>query len=210
MLATLSLSWYFTDHLLPAFVKWLLCVAYGMLFTLFAVVCHRLVLLDPAAVARYPVPTWSLRESLFFMWMLAVWFFYLISWVAFLTVAVNALMLASASARAAPSDWHEWLEAGAKVPALYVFARLCPLFPATAVDRRVDLRWAWQLTRGNGWRLVVVVGVLPWVISHLLGLLYRGDPTALETIVLSIAGTALFAVEVAALSISYRELTKEA
>jgi hypothetical protein len=47
------------------------------------------------------------------------------------------------------------------------------------------------------------------MISHLVGLLYRMDATSLETVVLTFLGCALFVVEVAALSLSYRELTKE-
>ena len=84
------------------------------------------------------------------------------------------------------------------------------VFPATALDRRADWRWAWQLTRNNGWRLFVVVAILPWAISQLLALLYRAEATVIETILLSVTGIALFAVEIAAISLSYRELTREA
>lgn len=209
LLATLILSWYFTDALLANFVKFLLCVAYAALFTLFAVVCHRLVLLDPAAVARNPVPGWSRREGLFFGWMVGAWLLFLVVFLVTLTIAVNALSMVFESVRASPADSFGWLEAAARMPALYVLARLSPLFPATAVDRKVDLTWAWRLTRGNGLRLMVIVGFLPWALSYVTPLLYRSGATALETILLTVAGIALFAIEIAALSISYRELTKE-
>jgi hypothetical protein len=42
-----------------------------------------------------------------------------------------------------------------------------------------------------------------------VGLLYRGNATAVETAILTFLGSALFAVEIAALSLSYRELTRE-
>ena len=200
LLATLMLAWYFTDALLANFAKVLLCLAYAALFTLFAVTCHRLVLLDPAAVARNPVPSWSLREGLFFGWMVGAWLLFLVVFLVTLTIAVNALGMVFESVRTT----------AARMPALYVFARLSPLFPATAVDRKVDLKWAWRLTRGNGLRLMLIVGFLPWALSYLPPLLYRSEATALETILLTVAGIALFAVEIAALSISYRELTKEA
>jgi membrane-anchored glycerophosphoryl diester phosphodiesterase (GDPDase) len=105
--------------------------------------------------------------------------------------------------------WTEWMSEAAKILALYVSARLSLVFPATAIDKRPDLKWSWNLTRNNGWRMVVVVGVLPWVIGMIVGVLYRENATVLETIVLSTLGIALFAVEIAALSLSYRELTKE-
>jgi hypothetical protein len=209
LLATLMLSWYFTDALLANFVKFLLCVAYAALFTLFAVTCHRLVLLDPAAVARNPVPSWSRREGLFFGWMVGAWLLFLVVFLVTLAIAVNALGMVFESVRTSPAEAFGWLETAARMPALYVFARLSPLFPATAVDRKVDLKWAWRLTRGNGLRLMLIVGFLPWALSYVPPLLYRSEATALETILLTVAGIALFAVEIAALSISYRELTKE-
>jgi hypothetical protein len=209
LLATLMLSWYFTDALLANFVKFLLCVAYAALFTLFAVACHRLVLLDPVAVARNPVPSWSRRESLFLGWLIGAWLLYLVTFLVILTIAVNALGIVFEGFRASPAESFGWLEATAKMPAFYVFARLSPLFPATAVDRKVDLQWAWRLTRGNGLRLMVIVGFLPWALSYLPPLLYRSEATALETVLLTVAGIGLFAIEIAALSISYRELTKE-
>jgi len=209
LLATLALSWYYTDHLLPTVVKLLLCLAYAALFTLFAVVCHRLVLLDPDRVASNPLPTWSVREGLFFGWMIGAWLLYLVAYLVTLTVAVNLLGMAFESVRASPASSLAWVEAAASLPAFYLIARLSPLFPATALDRKVDPKWAWRLTRGNGLRLMLIVGFLPWALSYLPPLLYRSEATALETVLLTVAGIALFAIEIAALSISYRELTKE-
>jgi len=107
------------------------------------------------------------------------------------------------------STWFEWTSFAAKVPAFYLFARLCLIFPATAVDRKVDVKWAWRQTANNGWRLVLLVGVLPWVISRAVGLLYCGNASVAEIIGLTFLSCALFAVEVAAISLSYRELTKD-
>ena len=100
------------------------------------------------------------------------------------------------------------LEFLASLPALYLVARLSLVFPATAIDRPASLRWAWRTSRGNGWRLVVVVTVLPWLVSHLVGLLYRDEATAAEVVLLTVTGTALFALEIAALSVAYRELVR--
>jgi hypothetical protein len=210
LLVTLTISWYYATDTLPDFAKWLLYLLYGVLFTLFAVRCHRLVLLDSEPLLTELKPQWSRRESRFFAQMIVVWLIFVAMWWVLLfavsTVAVNAWE----GARGEPSGWIRWIIFLSKIPALYVFSRLCLIFPATAIDRKPDLKWSWQLTRGNGWRLVLVVAVLPWLISQLVNLLYRGEATVLETIVLTILGTALFAVEIAALSISYRELTKEA
>ena len=207
-LAVLALSWYYANEFLPNFVKWLLYVLYGFLFTLFAVTCHRLVLLGSESVTTRLAPRWSWRESRFFAWLVAVSLIHVLAWYVLLFPIPTVVVNVSAAARAS-SSWTEWMSSIARIPALYVFARLSLVFPATAIDKRPDLKWTWDLTRNNGWRLVVVVGVLPWVISGLVSLLYRENATVFETIILSVLGIALFAVEIAALSLSYRELTKE-
>jgi hypothetical protein len=208
-LAVLTLSWYYANEFLPNFVKWLLYVLYGLLFTLFAVTCHRLVLLGPESVATRLAPRWSWRESKFLAWMVVAWVFSMAVWFLLLNAISIPLFNAFKPASDESQPWFEWLVHASKIPAFYVFARLCLVFPATAIDNKPGLKWTWNLTRGNGWRLVVVVGVLPWMISHLAGLLYRENATVFETIILSVLGIALFAVEIAALSLSYRELTKE-
>jgi len=206
LLVTLTLSWYYGGKYLPQFSNWVLCAVWVGLFSVFAVTCHRLVLLDAASVASRPVPRWSWRETRFFYWLVGTW---LICWgagIAALTLMLNLAIMTLGSPR---DGWFDWIPLAAGVPAYYLFARLSPLFPATAIDREVNLKWAWRLTQGNGWRLFVVVAVLPWLISELVGLLYRGNATALETAILTFLGSALFAVEIAALSLSYRELTRE-
>lgn len=208
-LATLMLSWYYAAEIVPSYAGWLLCLVYAGLFTLFAVRCHRLVLIESEARAVDPWPRWSWRELRFLYWLVGLWLIALVTWWVAVLVAVNVVTSAWRHSPAELSVWREWSTYLCGIPALYVFARLSPILPATAIDRTVDLKSAWRLTRKNGWRLALVVGVLPWAISELLGLLYRGEATAVETIVLTILGIALFAVEIAALSISYRELTNE-
>jgi hypothetical protein len=105
----------------------------------------------------------------------------------------------------------KWTEQAVRVALLYFLARLCVMFPATAVEKRPapDLSWAWQLTRGNGWRLMIVVGALPWLFSLLIGAVYRSEATTFEWVLVGLLGMALLAVEIAAVSISYRELSNQ-
>ena len=183
------------------FVYW---AGFGALFTLFAVTCHRLVLADfrPGGVA---MPGWSAREVRFLLFVISLWIVYLVLWWVTLLVGANVWPRFAGDV----GESLQLIEAAAKLPALYVIARLALVFPATAIDRWPDLRWAWRASRGNGWRLVVVVTVLPWMLSHLFGLLYREQPSPAEIGVLTLVGTALFAFEIAALSVAYRELTRD-
>jgi hypothetical protein len=205
-LAALTLSWYYAKAYVPTWAGWVLYGVYWALFGLFAVTTHRLVLLDPAAVAARMVPRWSGRETRFFLRIVAVGVvFAAVTW-ATLAVSISALMWFQ---KPPDSETFEWMAFGARLPAIYFFGRFCLVFPATAVDRETGFKWAWRLSQGNGWRLFILVGVLPWIVSYAVGLLYREHATVPETIVLTVVGIALFAVEIAAISLSYRELTNE-
>lgn len=210
LLAAFYVGWYFLQPKIGEMAGWTFALAYwgvfAALFTLFAVACHRLVLLDSRPLRRVPPPSWTRREGRFFLFVLGLWIVYLVVWWVVMAVAANVWPRVSGDMSTASL---KVIELAGKLPALYVIARLSLVFPATAIDRNASLRWAWRLSRGNGWRLVVVVTVLPWLLFYLFGLLYRDEPTMVETVVLIILGTALFAFEIAALSVAYRELAVE-
>jgi len=207
LIVAYSVVWYyFAKPALPGFALWLVYAFYGMLFTMFAVTCHRLVLLDAEAVAQRWQPKWSLRETRFFIWILGLWASGLVAMLVFLLIAVNLWTWTVGS----DPDWIDWVQTVLKIPLLYVFARLCIVFPAMALDQRPSLRWAWERTQGNGWRLLVVVAGLPVAFAYLVDLLFRSEASQVEWLVLTVLTIALFAVEIAAISLSYRELTKEA
>jgi hypothetical protein len=196
-------------YVLPAELPWYAglaaTLAYGLLFTLFAVTCHRLVLLDARSVAAEWRPRWTMRETRFLMWVAGFWLIGFMGLLVLLTIVVNAWGAVAGH----DSFPLEWAQQAIKIALLYPFARLCLLFPATAVERDPppDLRWSWQLTRGNGWRLLIVVGALPWLFSLLVDLVYRSEATTFEWLLVGVLAMALFAVEIAAVSLSYRELT---
>ncbi len=204
-LVGLTLSWYYAASYLPEMSNWALYVLYGALFVLFAVTCHRLVLLDPQTVASRITPRWSRRETRFFLWMIGVWLIFVVITFALTTAILNVWLQWASEPDPALFGWTVFL---AKLPAFYLLARFCLVFPATAVDRNVDLKWAWRLSANNGWRLFLLVAVLPWVISYAVGLLYRAEASVVETILLQFIACAFFTVEVAAISLSYRELTR--
>lgn len=206
-LASLSLAWKFTWEHLPKLSHWLLYALYVVLFTLFAVTCHRLVLLDPQSAVAGVAPRWTWRETRFLFFIFAVWLVSAIIVAVLMTLVLN--MFLSRAPLEPNSSWLRWIRAAGEIPMLYLVARFCFVFPATAIDKRINLKLSWELTRNNGWRLFVVVSVLPWAISHAVSLLYRGEASALEVVLLTFLGSALLAVEVAALSLSYRELTRE-
>jgi hypothetical protein len=47
------------------------------------------------------------------------------------------------------------------IPTAYVAGRLSLVLPAVAVDRKLTLTESFSLTEGNGWRLAVLLGLIP-------------------------------------------------
>ena len=205
-IVALNLSWYYAREYLSSLSTWLLTFVWCALFVLFAVTCHRLVLLDPRSISAQLRPHWSWRETRFFVWLVIV---YILVAGALLVASALMLNIVQWTIKPLPENQMGWPMYAAALPALYIFARLCLVFPATAVDRRVTLRWAWRLSERNGWRLFLVVAVLPWFLSYLVTLLYRDNASVIETVAITAIGVAVLAFEIAALSLSYRELTRE-
>lgn len=203
-------SYYLIGHV-PKSVHWLLYGAYWLVFVLFAVNCHRLVLLDPSEISRQWLPQWSMRQTRFLVWFVLVWgFCFLVAaWPVMTVLGTLILNIPGPWRGSGVEDGWRWVVQAGQVVSFYLMARLSVIFPATALDRKVNVRWAWQRTRQNGWRLTLVVAALPWLLSHMVDFVYRGDATTLEAIALTFLGTALFAVEISAVSLAYRELTKD-
>ncbi len=120
-----------------------------------------------------------------------------------------------------PPDDAEDLEqpmAGALQTATLIFAsavisaligsRLCLVLPAVAVGG--DVRAAVHAARGNTLRLTVVFALLPILLIVITLLLFRDDASAVESGLLVVLGAIFTIVEVAALSLAYRELTQPA
>ncbi|MFQ5608948.1 MAG: hypothetical protein ACE5F8_01605 [Woeseiaceae bacterium] len=171
--------------------------------TLFAVATHRVILLGPDSLTNPWSIYWTQRES-DFLW----WLFVLGIGAALLVVAleVTALM----SPQTILGTRVPWL------PGLFVFmtatyfvGRLGLVFPATALGRRQILSNSWTLTIGNGARLLVALAV-PWgIYKLLLELILAGFAPKLPVVVAIIGGVIALltvAVEIAVLSLAYREL----
>jgi hypothetical protein len=192
---------------LPQPALWGMAVLHGLVFVLFAVTCHRLVLLDPLTVSQTPVPRWTRRETRFFLKALAMWA--LCMGVGFAFMALFVFAAAPLLEELGPKWFTSILMPIFLLPMYYLVARLSLVLPATALDRKVGLGWAWDLSAGNSWRLFLVIGILPWVISAPSCLIDYTGPSVAATVAVTIVGAVLLVVEIAALSLAFRELTKD-
>ena len=197
--------WLLLSDDIPAYFSWVMLLAYGLGFSFLAVSCHRLILMDAADRYKSFNARPGYRELRFLAWVIVI---YTIKSVVGGIVYILVVYLGGSVFAEQSGVVSEWIKQIALLPALYVLARLSLAFPATAIDKRSGLNWSWARTRGNGWRLFVVVGLFPWLVSTMFWFVWREEATVLEQVVLSILTYIGLSIEIIALSFAYKELEK--
>ncbi len=195
-----------TKTLLSAPAGLLLTIIQMAAFSIFAVRCHRLVLLEENPPFLWAVPIWSKREMRFFLWILAIVLIFLVSVIGSLTLLTGISNAFMDTKSLKPFSAGIFIILGMLI---YLFARISVIFPAIAIDQNMNLQSAWRQTRANGWRLVFIVGITPWAISEILDLASRDGGTLLKNFVLTFIACASTVFAVTALSLSYGELLKK-
>ena len=176
-------------------------------YIVFAITCHRLALMGDDSVPAYGMLTWTLREWRYMGWLVVLTLVCML-----ISYVINSFyvsrMISEIEAGAPPESFQTFSRWNylVYIPVLYVFSRLSVLYPAIALDQPIEARWAWQSTARNGWRMTLIVGILPWLLFYGVALLFRENATFVEYLVLKIIGFFLLAVEVVALSFSYKHL----
>ena len=187
------------------FVASLLYMAFhAAIFILFAITCHRNILLGKEGTPKYGVIEWEWREWRYVGWaMVAYFYLYALMALAGMTVSLMTPIIPECESPV----YYGTLYMLAALPGLYVFSRLCLVFPAVAIDKKTSWNWVWDITEGNGWRLVLVIGFLPMLLSIIPGLL-TGIHILIDS-VLVVFGIFLLVVEITALSLSFKYLAGE-
>ena len=177
---------------------WLLLVPRLFFYVLFAMSCHRIVLLGEAALPNRLGVYWTLRELRFAGWLLVLFALTAAVWIATSQVVIFAGLTVSLPIWYAIYFLTLWLE-----------ARIGMVFPATAIGQPVDLAGSWRITRGSGlaiaiaMSLVILVGdLLFWLSRAVLGQVAFPIPALVNDLVT----IPLVAWGVATLSVAYRHL----
>lgn len=182
---------------------------------LFAVACHRIVLLGEDSLFNRWGLYWTAREMRFIGWSILVGL--LLFLVLMLTFPIVWAVVELAAAADMPIEWlgegaAEVLGWAIYAPTAYLMSRICLVLPATAVDQRPRLGDAWRLSRGNGWRLAIalaVPGLLLGGFAYILGLIVDApDNIALLIAVATLYGL-LGAVGVTVISVAFRTLSSD-
>lgn len=122
----------------------------GIIFTIYAVTIHRIILLGNSSVTHFGIYTWTMRETRFLGWYIAIHI-----WLFIITLP-NTLM----EYYGITEDFVLIIiKLTLFVAGFYVFSRLSILLPATAVDKRYDTAWAWDITNDNGANLIIVLSI---------------------------------------------------
>ena len=189
-------------------MMWMIQLARLIPYALFILTCHRIFLLGDASVPRFGIWRWHYREVQFLGWLLTLYFIYYL--------ALSPIFFVAWSTPA-PTPEQNLIE-GARIMlgplmfvilllAAYVLARLSMLVPAAALEHRPTIKKVWALTRGFGIQLFVLVVLLPWIFSLIAGLLpWISVYPVFSTIMHTVLWMIMLTIEVAMLSLSYREL----
>ncbi len=169
-------------------------------YVLFAVVCHRTVILGADSLPNVFGLFWTERETGFLGWTVAL---IIVNWCIGLGFVFVALLM--------PGGILSGIAPLALLAVIfYLYARLCMLFPATAVGDRTSFEIAWSLTYGNG---LNVMGILIFTVGPLLALmlglawLLEDAPAFTQHLAYQTMGHILWATAVCAVSVTYRALS---
>ncbi len=174
-------------------------------YAFLAVTCHRIIILGTDSVPIFGVRKWTMRETRFFGWMIGLYIMivFIIFSIATLPIVIIPLFEGRAMYLIIP------LSIISALPGVYVLSRLSLIFPATSVDEKVSIKWSWDTSRNNGWRLSIIVCALPAVAGYIQNIFTSEDDGFFISTLLMLVAFIVLIIEIAALSLTYKELKNE-
>ncbi|MGB0835378.1 MAG: hypothetical protein ACPGR2_12725 [Psychrobium sp.] len=161
--------------------------------------CHRTFLMKNNEKPLF----WSGNEFSYFIWWIAMSLYIILILIPF------ALLLIPLTAYLEPFET-EWIAIVGmlllNIPMYYLISRWSLLLPAVATDKRgVDISWSWRLSKGNSWRLTLLIGLFPFTKEMIFAFI-----PVTESLLLSLVDNLMWLVigivEVGLLSLSYEFL----
>lgn len=181
-------------------VSWLL---YAPFYALFAVSCHRVVILGQEFLPHAAGLFWSERETKFVGWLLILGFVVCISGL----VSIAFLFLSPERVGGIDVSWFQYVIIYVFIT--YILMRFSLVLPAAAVGKRLRMAESWLATAGNGMLLAIAFSIpsllvllLFWVLDSIVG----NSEGPVHTTIFTIATYGLMAVEISVVSIAYKHL----
>lgn len=180
-------------------------------YTLFAISCHRIVLLGEESVpARWGI-YWSMRETRFLGWLLAI--SALVSVTTFLVFGVYMfLVLFVSNLIGFDLDSSRLYLVIVSIPIIFTFyfsLRFSLIFPAAATDKPIGIGDSWDMTIGHGVPLLFACAVpvlIAIILGYVLGFSLTGAGDILHISTRFVSSVAFGAIGVAVISVAYRQL----
>lgn len=173
-------------------------------YALFAIVCHRIVILGASSLPNPFGLFWSDRETRFLGWIVK---FTLLSWGLGLVMAPLVIGMKD-TVLGVDAVWHVYVLVG--IPAMYLFSRTCLVFPATAVDQGASLREAWHLSAGNGFRLLIAILVpIPVLMAPMIlsTILFGDEYSVIDGVILNVVPFLMLTISTCVISVAYKKLS---
>lgn len=185
----------------PGANQWLLLAAHLAFYALFAVSCHRIILLGRDSLPSEFGLYWSMRETRFAAWLILLFFLYAaLSYpFAFATVFLPRELMAT------QIPWYAWT-----FVLTYFEGRFSMVLPATAVEQRMNLPASWILTRGRGLAIAMALfatSLAMTLITIVVKRILFKDAYVLGEVVDAILVFPIVAVAVGVISVTYRKVT---
>jgi hypothetical protein len=190
---------------------WPLSLAYTvasvLVYCVFAVSCHRIILLGSSSLPNPWGCYFTWRELRYLGWSLLI----PLMAIAILLPSIVALVALHA---VLPESISQFKLSGGLVILLgvmlvYAMARALLVFPAVAIDQRPTMSRVWRLSAGNGWRLtfaLIIPGICLSGIEMLLEFGFGRADNLFWSALFALGACALGAIELALLSVVFRIL----
>ncbi len=169
------------------------------LYYVFVVRCHRLFLLNESPNSFKASLRWNKRNTIFMFtsFALAIGLGVLTMPIIFFSTSMGDLSFLQGNTSIL-------LVLITAIPIGYLFSRLSLVFPAIAIDNQNDFQHAWVISKGNGWKLFILISVIPLTTSFLIGTISVGF--FLFKLFSALLGVLFLMTEVILLSTSYKIL----
>jgi len=181
--------------------QWILAAATVVFYALFAVSCHRIILLGRNSLPNEYGMYWSHRETRFAGWLIVIFVIY-----AAISMPLGfAYLVLPREAYFLQIYWYVTV-----FVTTYFEGRISMVLPATAVDQRMDLPSSWKLTRGHGFAIAIALFIPTLAMDVIRIVVVRmifADTYYLGNVVDSVLAFPLVAIAVGVLSITYRKVT---
>jgi len=207
-----TLFWTYAGIEFPQFIHWLFVVIYLFLWSSIFCIAHRVMLLGfDYATSKSQMLLNTLK---YFLWFVLFYLIYtgfeILLYRALKSIICNLCIPAMQSLFGYKIKLIHLLSSIrliSEIGAAYITLRLSLIFPATAVNRKINLFNSANYSIGNGWRLMFVVLPIPLLFLFLFDQFYAAAPPIQEELLYLIFGLPFFLVGICGLSLAYKELT---